>query len=289
MLSPRSLSRLVPALLGLVLVVGVGCETKEAPETYVARVGDHHLRAEEVDEMLAGMGPVPDSGLAREQVVEQWVEKTLLLREAERLNLAQDPEVKQLLEKRRRNTLVTALTNRIYENIEQSPSEEEVRTYFERHQAQLTLREPYVRVRHLAAMNREMAAEARRALLGVRGTVPDTTWARLSRQYAERPEQSIRMAGRFFPESRLFARLPYVKDELSALREGEIAPLVRDNDRVHVLQLVRRVPAGSEPELRWVEDEIRRRLQIRLRKQMYAREVQRLRNRAKADDQLEMP
>jgi hypothetical protein len=80
-----------------------------------------------------------------------------------------------------------------------------------------------------------------------------------------------------------------VRDELSNLREGAVAPVTQDNGRYHVLQLVRRLPEGSDPELRWVEAEIRRRLQIRSRKQTYAREVQRLRNRAKANGLLETP
>lgn len=282
----------LPSVVASILLAGLllgGCEKEEPPSSYVARVGTHYLQQEDVARMLQGMGPVPDSTQARQQIIGQWVENTLLLQEAQRLNLAEDPAVKQRLEEERQNTLVTALKNRIYDELDQPPSKQEVRTYFERHQKQLTLREPYVEVRHLTAQRGDSAQAARQQLQSARTADADSVWAQLSRRYAEQPARARRLAGRFLPESRLFSRLPYVRDELDALREGEVAPIIRDGERFHLLQLVQHVDAGTAPKLEWVEGEIRRRLRIRHRKQMYAREVERLRNRAKADNMIEMP
>jgi parvulin-like peptidyl-prolyl isomerase len=181
------------------------------------------------------------------------------------------------------------MTDRIYKETNREPTDEEVRTYFERHQDQLALREPYVRVRHLATSDPDSAREVQTRLRRENGPEVDSVWARLIRQYAQYPQRAAEISDRFLPESRLFTQLPYVRDELSNLREGAVAPVIEDNGRYHVLQLVRRIPEGTDPELRWVEAEIRRRLQIRSRKQMYAREVQRLRNRAKANNALETP
>ena len=285
-----ALSRAPGLLIGAVLLaVLAGCESKQSPSSYVARVGDQYLQEPDVNRMLKGMGPVPDSTEARQQVIEQWVERSLLLREAERLNLSQDAEVQRLLRERRRNTLVGAMTNRIHENMDQPPTDEEVRTYFERHQEQLTLREPYVRVRHLTTTTVDSARAARKALAAASASAADSVWTRLSQQYGQNPTRSQQLADRFLPESRLFAQLPYVRDELATLQEGETAPVIEANNRFHVLELMRRVPEGAEPRLQWVEAEIRRRLRVRRRKQMYAREVQRLRNRAKADGLIETP
>jgi parvulin-like peptidyl-prolyl isomerase len=252
-------------------------------------VGNHYLTQSELNEMLGNMGPVPDSSEARQQIIEQWIERTLLLREAERLNIDEDPEVQRLLEERRKSTLVSAMTDRIHQDTERPPTDEEIRTYFERHQQQLTLREPYVRVRHLATPAEDSARQARRRLRAAAGGEVDSVWARMVRRYARRPDRALKLAGQFLPEGRLFAQLPYVSDELANLREGEVTPVIQDNNAYHVLQLVRRIPEGTDPELQWVEGEIRRRLQIRSRKQMFAREVQRLRNRAKANNRLETP
>ncbi|PQJ33441.1 hypothetical protein BSZ35_01480 [Salinibacter sp. 10B] len=285
----RSL-RLFVVVFGLFSLTGLlGCESEDRPSSYVARVGDHYLTQEKLDRMLRGMGPVPDSTKAREQVIQQWVDETLLYREAQRRNLSQAPEVKRLLNERRRNTLVSALTNRIYEDIEEEPSEEEIRTYFERHQERLALREPYVRVRHLATTSEDSAQAVRRELVAAREATVDSIWSRLSQRYAKTPGRAQELSDRFLPEGRLFAQLPYVRDELAVLREGEVAPVIEDNNQYHVLQLVRRISEDADPKLQWMEGEIRRRLQIRHRKQMYAREVQRLRNRAKANNLIEAP
>jgi len=284
------LRRALFILVGAVVFGAVlGCESEERPDSYVARVGDHYLLETDVERMLEGMGPVPDSTQARQQVIEQWVERTLLLREAERLNLSQDEEVQRELEERRRNTLVSAMTDRLYANTDQPPTDEEVRTYFERHQDQLALREPYVRVRHLTTPSEDSADAARTALLRDPEATTDSLWNRLSRRYGDQPRRSQRVADRFLPESRLFAQLPYIRGEIDNLQDGEVAPVIEANDRFHVVQLVRRLPEGTEPELRWVEPEIRRRLRVRHRKQMHARKVERLRNRAKADSLIETP
>ncbi len=266
-----------------------GCESEEAPSEYAARVGDHYLTQSELDRRLKGMGPTPDSAEARQQIIEQWIDRTLLLREAERLNLEQDEAVQQRLEKQRRNALVSAMQDRIYEDTDQEPSDEEIRTYFERHRNELTLREPYVRVRHLTTSSEDSARAVRRELRSVSQEEADSIWTQLTDTYATNPERARALGDRFIPESRLFAQLPYVRDELSRLQDGSVAPVIEGNDQFHVLQLVRRIPEGSEPELHWLEAEIRRRLKIRSRKQMYAREVERLRNRAKADDLVETP
>lgn len=281
----------LPALLTILLLAGLvaGCQSEEPPSSFTARVGDHYLTQSDLDRLMDDMGPIPDSSEARQQVIEQWIERTLLLREAERLKLSQEPAVERLLEKRRQSTLVSAMTERIYEDTQREPTEEEVRTYFERHQSQLALREPYVRVRHLATTEEDTARRIRTRLQRTPETEADSVWTSLIRRHAEQPDRALEISGQFLPEGRLFSQLPYVRDELSNLREGEIAPLTQDDNRFHVLQLVRRVPEGTSPELRWVEPEIRRRLRIRARKQMYAREVQRLRNRAKANDLLEAP
>jgi hypothetical protein len=47
------------------------------------------------------------------------------------------------------------------------------------------------------------------------------------------------------------------------------------------------VPAGTLPEFEWVNDEIRERVVLQRRKQMYSRQVERLRNRARTSGALE--
>lgn len=282
--------RRIPLLLmGAVLLSLLGCQTEAPPSTYVARVGDHYLTAEEVDRRLAGMGPMPDSTRARQQLIDQWITRTLLYREAQRLNLESVEEVQQKLEQQRRSTLITAMTNRMYEDAEVSPSQEEIRTYFERHREQLQLRAPYVAVRYLATSSRAAADSVRRQLQAAGASMSSSRWSRLVRTHAADTVQARRLSERMLPEQRLYSHLPFAERILPPLQEGEVTPVIDGQGRYHVLQLIRRMPEGTEPEPSWLEDEIRRRLRIRSRKQIYTHEVERLRSKARANDELETP
>ncbi len=279
--------------LGVALLAGgilTGCGGEAPPESYVARVGDQYLSQASLEASLDGLGEDADTSEARKQIIEQWVTKALLYREAERLNLRDDPEIQEEIRERERSILVTALTDKLYQEASVGPTEAEVRAYFQRNQANLVLREPFVRVRHLST-ERETAADSVRSALqqaALRGTPTDSLWSALVNQHASNPEAARRLATQFVAESRLFGHLPYLRDELAELNDNQLAPVVVDDSLYHVLQLVQRISEGSEPELNWVKDEIRRRLLIRSRKQMYAREVQRLRNEAQARNALEI-
>jgi parvulin-like peptidyl-prolyl isomerase len=250
-------------------------------------VGTHYLTEARLDTLLRGVESVADTSKARRQVIEQWVTRTLLYREALRLNLHEVPKVKRRLEQRRRSTLVSSMTDRIYEQAELRPSEEEVRTYFERHRDQLQLREPYVEVRYLSTRTADDAAAVQETLRKPTA-LADSTWSRLLDTHALAPRRARRVSGRILPERRVFGQLPLVQGQVERLQEGEVSTVVDNQNRHHILQLVRRVPEGTDPQLKWLEDEIRRRLRIRTRKQMYAREVQRLRNQAEAENEIEV-
>ena len=281
----RSRVLLVLLLLGAGLA---GCETEAPPDSYVARVGTNYLTEADLDRMLGSMGPVGDSTEARQQAIDQWVTRRLLYREAERLNLGSDDEVQQQLRRQRRAVLVSALRTRLEEKADVRPTAEEVRMYFERHEEQLRLREPYVRIQYLATPDRASAQTVRQALRAP-STPPDTTWARLVAEYATDTTQARRLSRRFVPQSRLARRLPPLADRIQDLQEGDTTPVIQANGRYHVLRLDRRLPEGAPPKIDWIEPEIRRRLRIRARKQIHATEVQRLRNRAQADGALERP
>lgn len=288
--SPQRISARFGALLGLVLLgIGtIGCQSEEASSSYVARVGSHYLTQSDLDRMLAGMGPTLDSTEARQQIIDQWVTRTLLYREAQRQNLESVEKVQRELDRQRRSILVTALKNRLYDEADLAPSPEAVRAYFEQHKEQMRLREPYASVRYLATARRAAAQTVHEALRTL-SPEEDSTWTRLVQEHAADTLQAHRLSQRSLPASRLTEQLPFSAEQLAALQDGDITPVVENNGRYHVLRLDRRIPEGTAPQLEWVEPKIRRRLRIRARKQMYAHEVQRLRNEAQANDALETP
>lgn len=289
-LSPQRITSRLGAFLGLVLL-GIGiaaCQSEEVSSSYVARVGSHYLTQNDLDRMLADMGPIPDSTKARQQVIDQWVTRTLLYREAQRQNLESVDEIQRELNRQRRSILVTALKNRLYDEADLAPSPQEVRAYFEQHKEQMRLREPYLSIRYLAT-ERPAAAQTVQQALRTLPPEDDSTWIRLVREHAADTLQAHRLSQRSLPRGRLIEQLPFSAKQVAALREGDTTPVVQSNGWHHVLRLDRRIPEGTIPQLEWFEPEIRRRLRIRARKQMYAHEVQRLRNKAQANDALETP
>ncbi|WP_028566884.1 foldase protein PrsA [Salisaeta longa] len=276
---------------GLALLVALlaGCQQPDPRVDYVARVGGYYLTEQELSEMLPRTGLQGDSAQARKQIIEQWVTHTLLLREALNRDLKNDPAVREQLREQERAVLVGALTNRLYAQAEKAPTASAVAAYYQQHKEQLRLHTPLVRVRHLETPVRADAQAARDALAEAPAAQADSLWSRLVARYAARPEQARTLSATLVSEARLFGHAPYLRDELLQLDAGAVAPVLRTDSMYHILQVVERIPAGTIPKQAWVEDEIRRRLRMQARKQTYAREVQRLRNEARARNELELP
>ena len=286
---PTTPSRLL-RLAGTVLLVfiGVGCNRAESPPHYVARVGEQYLTEADVRALLPPLPAGQDTAEARERLVRQWVSQTLLYQEAARRGLGDDPDVRRRLRENERSVLVGALLGELYREEEALVSPAAIQTYFEQHKEQLRLREPFVRVRHLATRSEADAAVVRRRLRDAPAEAADSLWQALASDVALDPQGAIGLSLTYHPEARPFATRPVLAQALGALQPGRVAPVLAADSLFHVLQLVDRVPAGTVPELGWVEAELRERLAIEARKQMVERQVQRLRNEAMAREDLEV-
>ena len=90
--------------------------------------------------MADALGDVPaslDSVTAREQVVEQWVQRELLVQEARRQGLDQDPTVRRRLAEAERAALELAALDAYFDQAPADPSEAELKAYYDRHRDQL--------------------------------------------------------------------------------------------------------------------------------------------------------
>lgn len=267
-----------------------GCAQEQAPQTYVARVGTQYLTESDIDSALSSLALGRDSVEARQQFIEQWVTRALLFDEARRRGLHTEPAVQQQLEASERSVLTSALIDRIYEEAAPAAGPAEARAFFEENKEQLRLSEPLVRVRYLATERQDAAERAREALQrAALDEAAEARWPEIVQQFAADTAYAQALAGSYVPERRLFGRLPEARDWLERLALGEIAPVFEADSAFHLLQLVDRAPAGSEPRLAWVEDQVRRRLTMEVRKQTVARQVQRLRNEAAARGELDVP
>ena len=263
-----------------------GCEEEDQPTQFVARVGDQYFLEEDLDRALASLPAALDSSEARQQIVDQWVTSELMYQEALRRDLRDDEEVQRLLQEAERSVLINALLSRIYEENPVSPSPSELQAYFERNKEQLRLRETFVRVRYLETSTRAEAEEARRLLQRAGTEEADSVWTRTIERLATAPTAAGEISSSYFPESRMFLDKPALRDVLGQLLDAQTAPIIDADSAFHVLQLVERVPPRTIPQAEWVQEELVRRLVIQERKQLYSRQVQRLRNEALAREDL---
>src|SRR5690606_21327610 len=145
------------------------------------------------------------------------------------------------------------------------------------------------RVRHLSHSVRDTAVAARQAMLELaRSSNPDSVWQQIASRFADDPEGSLALSATHLPESHLFTNQFALREALVRMRPGETSAGIEHAEPCPVVQLAGRAAAGALPESEWVEDELRRRLVIQGRKQIYTSHVQRLRNEALAREDLEI-
>jgi hypothetical protein len=275
-----------PRAFTFALLIGgliIGCRSEPVTPNYVARVGNQYLTTTDVSEQLASLPLGHDTAKARQQIIERWVTNALLYREAERRNLRADPDVQKRLREQERSVLINELTTRLYATLEPTITDADVQAYYDRHREQLRLHEPFVHVFYLTTSTPDAAQSVQSILRAAADTlsVPHG-WAALTTQHATNPARARAIAAHYRPESRLFGSGSVLRQQLRRLHPGETAPIFEIEGRYHVMHLIDRAAAGTIPEPAWIEVEIRRRLALRVRKQMYAREVERLRNEALA-------
>lgn len=255
---------------------------------YVARVGDAVFTEADLSDALEGLSPGVDSARAREQVVNQWVRTELLVQEARALNLDQEPRVQRQLADNERATLEAATLDRLFETNPAEPTVDELAAYYEANQANLALREPYVRLRHVRTGVRSRAEGARRALdQAASSPLADSLFTIIAREYGDDPEGSVALATEYLPESRLLALDEALGLRVIALPPGRSA-IVDYPGGYHVVQVVDRVGTGEIPTLEMVTPELRERLAIQRRRDQEAQFIQSLRNQAQARKRLDI-
>lgn len=282
-----SLLLLVVAVSTAVIVSACG---KDAPTgDYVARVGERTLTSEDLARSLADRPTVMDSTEAATQIVERWVTNELLFQEALDRGLQNEAETRRLLAENERSVLISALVNRVYEEEMTEPDETSIRSYYESNRDQLTLREPYVRVRVLIVRTELDAGLASDSLEVLpTGAAGDSAFTALADDLSLRTDDSRTISGSYYPANRLFSWIPGMASALAAADDGDVLPPLFADGAWYVVQLVERVPVGTLPEIDMIREEIAERVRIEERKQLFARHVQRLRTQALARDRLDV-
>ena len=273
-------------VFALIFSGALGCSSDDGPEDFVAKVGSSYLTSAEIQRSLENQTAFLDSADAVSQIVERWVTNELLYQEALSQGLRGDPEVQRLLVDNERSVLISALVNKMTtEDLEGGPDDDAIRTYYKQNRDQLALREPYVQIRHLVFTSPDSAAIFRRSVAAMgTGALGKAQFARLAAIYGMdglNPDT-------YYPQSQLFSAIPGLVEAISKLSPGQTLPVVTDGGRYHIFQLIRRLESGSVPAMELIIDDLRAKVSIQLRKQLYGRQVEQLRTRALARNELEV-
>ena len=263
------------------------CTGEDEMPDYVIRLGDRYLTRDELSASLQSLTVLQDSAEASRQIVEQWITNELLFSEAVRRGIRSEENVRRLLEENERSVIVSVLLTRLYEEEDSAPDEQALVSYYEQNKNRLKLTEPFVRVRYLVT---EFADSAHAAVelmeLIDADTNPDSSWQIVASRFTINPESTSLLSSSYYPEARIFSSVPGLNEAIEQLSEAQILSPFEFEGEFHVVQLVQRLPIGAIPEMPLLGEQLRARIAIENRKQLYARQVQRLRNEALAREEL---
>lgn len=201
---------------------------------------------------------IPDNVLEQDTLnalanyTEQWANSQVAIQEAERIGLANSPDVRKKIDRLRGQLLEDALKNFVLNEHKNDleVSREEAQNYYQAHKDQFALNERYIRFRHLTARTRTEADNAKRDLM--RG-VP---WQDVVREYSVNSDLQYRESNQFWPVSMAASDNPMMNRYLNIIGITEISPIQSHNGYYHFVQLLEIRPEGDHPDLEWLIPQI---------------------------------
>ncbi|MDZ7680323.1 MAG: peptidyl-prolyl cis-trans isomerase [Fodinibius sp.] len=268
---------------GLLLLSGCTQQSPNNAEDMLARVGNTYLTIEQAKSDIPDFVMQSDSISALHSYREEWVREQVLLQEANRLNLAQEEEVRKKLEQARQEVLREALKDYVMgakqEDLEVTDAE--VRSYYQANKEQFALNEDFVQFRHLRTRTITDARAARQDLLD------GVSWPEVANQYGINPEVAINESEQYWPISMAAQNIDIMNRYLNIIGQSEISPIQRVNGVYHFVQLMDKRSEGDQPNLDWLMNEIKDWMILNKRRQNFSSYVKNLYLKAKSNNEVE--
>jgi len=263
----------------------LACTSSHEPqEDLLARVGNKQITMQQALEELPPVTLSNDSLDALLRYRDDWIQRQLLLQEAERLNISQNEYVKQRIQKASDDIIIQALKEFVIneENEQLTVSVEEAKNYYQQNKEQFTLNEHYVQYRHLVTNTMAKAQQARQDLLN---GVP---WENVVENYSIYKEQNIHESERFWPISMAGGDIGILNRYLNIIGIMEISPVTQIGNEFHFVQLIEERARGEHPDLEWLITEIENWLELEKRRRLYSSYVKNLYLQAQANNEIEI-
>ncbi|HET6527612.1 MAG TPA: hypothetical protein VFG39_02565 [Balneolaceae bacterium] len=256
---------------------------KSDANNVLARVGKEHLTVQKAVKVIPDFVLKRDSIGALKRYRDEWIQDQILLQEAYRLGLDQKEEVRQKLEKARKEILRQALKTYIIGSLEgdKAISDQEARSYYQTHKDKFALNEKFVRFRHMSARTSADARAAKRDLLYA---VP---WPEVARKYAIHPKAVIQDSKQYWPLSMAANNVDIMNRYLHIIGHMEISPIQRVDGVYHFVQLIDERAKGEHPDLNWLIGQIKDWMLLNKRNRHFKSYVQNLYLKAQSNNEVE--
>lgn len=271
-------------LLGMTLAFSAcNSSPKSDANNVLARVGKEYLTIQNAANAIPDFVTKRDSIGALKRYRDEWVQDQILLQEAYRLGLDQKEEVRDKLEKARKEILQQALKTYIIGSLEgdEAISDQEARSYYQTHKDKFALNEKFVRFRH---MRTGTSADARAAKRDLLYAVP---WPEVARKYAIHPKAVIQDSKQYWPLSMAANNVDIMNRYLHIIGHMEISPIQRVDGVYHFVQLIDERAKGEHPDLEWLIGQIKDWMLLNKRSRYFKSYVQNLYLKAQSNNEVE--
>jgi len=250
----------------LLVVTAIGCSKNEPDKTPVARIDNRTLALEEI---RAHIDTTREPSQAQiQQYIQRWLTEESLYREAIDRGLDRTDEMNQKVEDVRRQLAINALLEKeVYSRQAADFSAQDIRQYYELHIKEFNVMHDLALVSFALFKNRDAATEFRNLVL------KGTPWNAVINQQA----QSIVM----HVDSSYKTQAALMPAELwrvaSKLTNRELSFPISTDNGYYIIVVWKFIPQGQTADISLVEQEIRGRLIVERRRQMYNQFIQNLR------------
>ncbi|MEX2477435.1 MAG: peptidylprolyl isomerase [Gracilimonas sp.] len=253
-------------------------------EIVLAEVGNQVLTKEHARSEIPPHIFEDDSATAYLNFRDEWVQRQIILQEADRLNFSNRQDVQKRLQRLEEEYILQSVQDYIISEFEEGTevSDQEARNYYQQNKDKFTLEERYVRYRHVIAESNADAERAKRELMQA------VEWETVAERYSKYSDLKIRESDRFWPISIAGGDISMLNRYLRIIGPSEISPTYRSGNEFHFVQLTEERPAGDHPDLDWLIDQIKEWLILEKRKRAFNTYVKNLYLQAQANNEIKI-
>jgi hypothetical protein len=252
----------------LVVLTTIGCSKSAPDKTPVARIDNQMLALEEIRAHIDTSREPSQAQI--QQYVQRWLTEESLYREAIDRGLDHTDEMNQKMEDVRRQLAINALLEKeVYSKKTTNFSTLDIRQYYEAHVQEFNVLHDMALVSFALFKNRDAATEFRNLVL------KGTQWNSAINQYAQ--SVVLRVDSSYRTEATLIPAELWRVASKSTSRELSF-PISTDNG-YYIIVVWKLIKQGQTADVSLVEQEIRGRLTVERRRQMYDQLIQNLRSK----------